>query len=64
VPAHSIGNNQQGAVIIQEIDQVPVFVVLSLKPQVCNRLDPHFVSELRLLAVGCEHLAKEHIPSI
>src|SRR5208337_2233257 len=61
VPAHSICNNQQGAVIIQEIDQEPVLVILSVKPLVCNRLDLHYVSELRLLAVSCEQSAKEWI---
>ena len=42
VPAHSVGDGQQGAVIIQRPDEVSVLVILSVKPQVRDRLDLHF----------------------
>jgi hypothetical protein len=42
VPAHSVGDGQQGAVIVQRIDQASVLVIRSVKPRVCNRLYLHF----------------------
>jgi hypothetical protein len=42
MPAHSVGNDQQGAPVIQSIDQIPVLVILSVKPLPGNRFDLHF----------------------
>jgi hypothetical protein len=41
VSAHPVGNDQEGAVIIQDVDHVPVFVIFSEKALVGKRLDLH-----------------------